>query len=56
VVGEPDTGKLYVRFDEGVQETCSCNAPALYSTAPPAARRADRCAIWQYLVGGEKPL
>ena len=36
-VGEPYTGKPYVRFDEGALETCgTCRgAPALYSTEAP---------------------
>ena len=32
MIGEPDAGNPHVRFDEGVQETCSSNAPVPYST------------------------
>ncbi len=52
VVGEPDTGKPYVRFDEGVQETCFMQrACALLYTGPPESTHTkQRGAIVSWLL------
>ena len=34
MVGEPDAGNPHVRFDEGVLETCVCDATRLRPTLP----------------------
>jgi hypothetical protein len=45
MIGEPDAGKLHVRFDEGMQETCG-SATRLCPTLR-AARSAPRKFFWR---------
>jgi len=49
MIGEPDAGKLHVRFDEGIQETCDI-ATRLCSTL----RRPERLSKKSMAISTEK--